>query len=190
MATHNPECSSVTDKSGARRKNPDMTPESLGGLLEDFLGGSRHASVLEDGARIFDLADSKYSVSGGYNKCLLHFWSAERNAVRRVLDAEVQRLGQTTPSKLEICKGQDHRTPTARRAARAVYQQHLGRALERHLPGFTIAKLSNAMDLERSFGPIYARGVVRQGRSAYAVLGVNQQETQSSIDAALTFGIL
>jgi hypothetical protein len=31
-----------------------MTPESLGRLLEDFLGGSRHAVVLEDGARIFD----------------------------------------------------------------------------------------------------------------------------------------
>jgi hypothetical protein len=63
--------------------------------------------VLEDGARIFDLADSKYSVSGEYNKCLLHFWSAERNAVRRVLDAEfrngnlrlmVQRLRQTRPA--------------------------------------------------------------------------------------------
>jgi hypothetical protein len=63
--------------------------------------------VLEDGARIFDLADSKYSVSAEYNKCLLHFWSAERNAVRRVLDAEfrngnlrlmVQRLRQTRPA--------------------------------------------------------------------------------------------
>jgi len=108
-------------------------------------------------------------VSGECNKCLLHLWSAERNAVRRILDAElrngnirlvVQRRGQTRPSKLEICEGPDHRTPTARRAARAVYQLHLRRALERHLPGFTIAKLSNAMDLERSFGPIYARGVV------------------------------
>jgi hypothetical protein len=38
--------------------------------------------VLEEGARIFDLADSKYSVSGEYNKCLLHLWSAERNVVR------------------------------------------------------------------------------------------------------------
>ena len=199
ISTNNPECSSVTDKKALRRNNPDMTPESLSGLLEDFLSGSRHATVREDGARLFDLAESKYSVSGEYNKCLLHLWSAERVTVRRVLDAEirngnlrlmVQRLGQTRPSKLEICKGHDHRTPTARRAARAVYQQHLRRALERHLPGFTIAKLSNAMDLERSFGPIYARGVVRQGRTAFAVLGVNRQETQSSIDAALTFGIL
>ena len=176
-----------------------MTPESLSRQLEEFLGGSRHAVVLEDGARIFNLADSKYSVSGEYNKCLLHLWSTERNVVRRILDAEVrngnlrltvQKLGQSRPSKLEICRGQDHRSPTARRAARSVYQLHLRRALERHFPGFTVAKLSNAMDLERSFGPIYTRGILRQGRTAFAVLGVNQQETQSSIDAALTFAIL
>jgi hypothetical protein len=176
-----------------------MTAESLSRALEEFLGGSRHAVVLEDGARIFDLADSKYSVSGEYNKCLLHLWSAERNVVRRILDSEVrngnlrllvQKLGQSRPSKLEICKGYEHRTPTARKAARAVYQQHLRRALERNFPDLTLAKLSNAMDLERSFGPIYARGVLRQGRTAFAVLGVNQQETQSSINAALTFAIL
>ena len=46
------------------------------------------------------------------------------------------------------------------------------------------------MDLERSFGSIYARGWLRPGRTAFAVHGVNQQGTQGSIDAALTFGIL
>ena len=46
------------------------------------------------------------------------------------------------------------------------------------------------MDLERSFGPIYSRGLLQQGQSAFAVLGVNSQEAQASIDAALTFGIL
>ncbi len=176
-----------------------MTAESLARVLEEFLGGSRHALVLEDGAQIFDLNDSKYSISGEYNKCLLHLWSAERNVVRRILDSEVrngnlrlmvQKLGQSRPSKLEICKGHDHRTPTARRAARATYQVRLRRAIERHFPDFTLTKLSNAMDLERSFGPIYARGVMKQARTAFAVLGVNQQETQSSIDAALTFAIL
>jgi hypothetical protein len=176
-----------------------MTSETLAGLLENFLGGSRHAVVLENGARIFDLAESRYSVSGEYNKCLLHLWSAERNVVRRILDAEVrngslrlmvQKLGQSHPSKLEICKGYDHRTPTARRAARSTYQARLGRALERNFPGFKVTRLSNAMDLEHSFGPIYTRGILRQGRTAFAVFGVNQQETQGSIDAALSFAIL
>jgi len=167
--------------------------------VADFLASARDAVIIEDGAVVFDLAQSKYSISGEHNKCLLHLWSAERNVVRRVLEAEVkndvlrlavQRLGQSKPTKLEICRERDRRTPTAKRAARLAYQRALQRVLQRRFPAFKAGQLSTSMDLERSFGPIYARGVLRQGQSASAVLGVNAQETQASIDAALTFGIL
>ena len=176
-----------------------MTPETLGRTIGDFLAEASGAVVLEDGAVAFDLAEAKYSISGEYNRCLLHLWSAERNTVRRVLDAEVkpgtlrlavQRMGQTRPTKLEICRQRDRRSPTAKRAARAAYEPKLRRTLERHFPGYVISRLSSAADLEKSFGPIYARGVLRAGQSAFAVLGVNATETQASIDAALTFGIL
>ena len=176
-----------------------MTPDSLIRTLEEFLSTASNAVVVEDGATIFDLAQSKYSISGEHNKCVLHVWSEERNIVRRVLEAEiknetlrlaVQRMGQSKPSKLEICRERDRRTPTAKRAARLAYQRVLGRVLQRHFPGFKAAPLSSSMDLERSFGPIYARGLMRQGQSAWAILGVNEQETQASIDAALTFAIL
>jgi hypothetical protein len=46
------------------------------------------------------------------------------------------------------------------------------------------------MDLERSFSPVYARGLLRKGRSALAVLGVSANETQAAVDASLTFGLL
>ena len=62
--------------------------------------------------------------------------------------------------------------------------------MERHFPGFTITRLTSNVDLEKSFGPVYARGLMRKGQSAYAVIGVNEKETQAAIDAALTFGIL
>src|SRR6202162_3240890 len=178
---------------------PTVTPQALTRTVQDFLSGAAGAMVLENGAVAFDLAQSKYSISGEYNRCLLHLWSAERNSVRRVLEAEVkngtlrlavQRLGQARPSKLEICRERDRRTPTARRAARASYEQKLRRTLERHFPEFKIARLTTGVDLEKSFGPVYTRGLMRQGRSAFALLGVNAQETQSSVDAALTFGIL
>jgi len=155
--------------------------------------------VLEDGAIAFDLGQSKYSISGEFNKCLLHLWSAERNTVRRVLDAEVkngtlrlavQRLGQSRPTKLEICRERDRRTPSARKVARASYEQKLRRTLDRHFSEFTITRLTTGIDLEKSFGPIYTRGLLRKGQSAFAVLGVNGTETQASIDAALTFAIL
>src|SRR5208337_3707575 len=64
------------------------------------------------------------------------------------------------------------------------------RVLARRFPGWKATALSTAMDLQRSFGPIYARGLLRQGQSGFALLGVNSEETQGSIDAALTFGIL
>jgi hypothetical protein len=176
-----------------------MTPESLVRTVEDFLLCARDAVIIEDGAVVFDLAQSRYSISGERNKCLLHLWSAERNFARRVLEAEVkneilrlavQRMGQAKPSKLEICRERDRRTPTAKRAARVAYQRVLQCVLEKRFPGFTVDRLSTSMDLERSFGPVYARGLLRRGQSAFAVLGVNGQETQGSIDAALTFGIL
>ena len=176
-----------------------MTPESLVRTVEDFLVCAHDAVIVEDGAVVFDLAESKYSISGERNKCLLHLWSDERNFVRRVLEAEVkseilrlavQRLGQSKPTKLEICRERDRRTPTAKRAARVVYQRVLHRVLQRYCSGFSIDRLSTSMDLERSFGPVYARGLMHRGQSAFAVLGVNGQETQGSIDAALTFGIL
>ena len=176
-----------------------MTPESLVHTVEDFLLCARDALIIEDGAVVFDLAQSKYSISGEHNKCLLHLWSDERNFVRRVLEAEVknetlrlavQRLGQSRPTKLEICRERDRRTPTAKRAARVAYQRVLQRMLQRHFPTLTIDRLSTSMDLERSFGPIYARGLLHRGQSAFAALGVNGQETQGSIDAALTFGVL
>src|SRR3984957_3249597 len=178
---------------------PTVTPQALTRTVQDFLSQAAGALVLENGAVAFDLAQSKYSISGEYNRCLLHLWSAERNAVRRVLDAEVkngtlrlamQRLGQARPSRLEICRERDRRSPVARRMGRAAYECKLRRTLDRHFPEFKVVKLTTGVDLEKSFGPVYTRGLMRRGHSSFAVLGVNAQEMQASIDAALTFGIL
>jgi len=176
-----------------------MTPDSVSQMLSDFLGGARGAVVVEDGAVVFDLSDAKYSVSGEYNKCLLHLWSHERNVVRRVLDAEVkggtlrlqvQRMGQNRPTKLEFCRNRDRRSPASRQAARTAYAARLRRVLERNFPGWCIVRLTTSMDLEHSFGPAYVRGLIQQGQRALAIVGVNSHEIQSTIDGALTCGLL
>jgi hypothetical protein len=168
-------------------------------MLSDFLDGARAAVVVEDGAIAFDLAEAKYSVSGEYNKCLLHLWSSERNFVRRVLDAEVkattlrlqvQHMGQNRPTRLDFCRDRDQRSPAARRAARVAYEPRLRRALERNFPEWSVVRLTTSVDLEHSFGPAYLRGWLRQGQRALAIVGVNDQETQSTVDGALTCGIL
>jgi hypothetical protein len=176
-----------------------MELTALARTVHDFLAESRDAVVVEDGTTLFDLQTARYSLSTDHGKCVLHLWSEERNCVRRVLDAEpksevlklsVQRLGQPRPNKLEICRGRDRRTPTAKKSQRTAYHRTLERVLRREYPGATITPLTSTVDLERSFGPIYARGAIHQGTSAWAVLGVNEYETQASVDASLTIGIL
>lgn len=176
-----------------------MEAADLQSLIREFLAGAPRAVAIEDGEVVFDFATAKYSVSGEHDRCVLHIWSPERNSVRRVLDAQVKadvlkltihKFGQSRPAKLEICRDRDRRTPTAKRSARTAYAAKLRHQLERMFFGCTIEKLTTEMDLERSFGPVYARGLVRQGTTGFAVLGVNSQEDQGSVDAALTFGVL
>jgi len=142
------------------------------------------------------MASARYSISADRGKCLLQLWSPERNLVRRVLDLELKKdalrlstnkFGQAKPVVIEIVRD---REPSAMRAARTGYQRMLKRTLERDFPDLTCGPLSTAMDLNRSFSPVYTRGLMKKGRTAFAVLGVNAQESQASVDAALTFAIL
>jgi hypothetical protein len=167
-------------------------------MLESFLAESPSAVALENGEVLFDFSTARYSITGE-GKCVLHIWSDERNAVRRVIDAEVKprllrlsvlRFGQSQPTILEICADRDQRSATALRAIRARYKQIFERTLLREFPGYRLDAFSNRADLEHSCSPAYTRGLLRQGQSAFAVLGVSAEEIQPSIDAALTFGIL
>jgi len=178
-----------------------MGPDLLVRSLQAFLAGARRGVVIEDGQVLFDLESAQYSVSCQKDRCLLHLWSQERNLVRSVVDAEskngiltltVRRFAQARPLKLEICPDRERRTPTAQKAARSRYARLLERMLRRNAPGWAVdkARLSTSMDLERSFSPVYARGLLRKGRSAFAVMGVNERETQAAVDASLTFGLL
>lgn len=175
-----------------------ISAEFLTRMMERFLADAPQAVAVEDGEILFDFDTAKYSVSGE-GKCVLHIWSEERNTVRRVLDAEVSgrvlclqvlRFGQSQPKLMEICADRDRRAGAAKRMARKSYQSLLERVLRREHPGFKIERLSGSPDLEHSFSPVYTRSVLRTGQSAFAVLGVNAEETQTSVDAALTFGIL
>lgn len=178
-----------------------MTPDLLTRLLQEFLRESTHGVVIEDGQVIFELDSARHSISADRGRCLLHFWSEERNLVREVVEAEVHHgvlvlsvrgFAKARPHRMEIASDRDCRGPATRKAARGQYARFLERVLRRQFPDLALSKpgLSTTMDLERSFSPVYARGLLRKDRSALAVLGVNRQETQAAVDASLTFGLL
>jgi hypothetical protein len=167
--------------------------------LEAFLAENPRAAVIEDGRVLFDMAAAKYALSSEHGRCVLHLWSEERNLVRtvaaieaknRALRLQVKRFGQTKPQLLQLVPDRDLRTPTTRSAARNKYLRILERVLSRCFPDYGAEGIRNAMDLEHSFGPAYARGMLVRGQAAWAVIGVGSGETQSTIDGVLTLGIL
>ena len=93
------------------------------------------------------------------------------------------------PQRL-IVADRERRAPAAQRQARLQYQRLLARALERNFADWRVGELTSTADLERSFSPVYTRGLLRRGRSSICVFGVNDSELQASIDGALTFALL
>ena len=178
---------------------PEQSPSEIAAALEAFLAEFPAAVLLEDGKVLFDMREAKYALSTEHSRCTLHLWSESANLVRRitgtdlrskVLRLRTQRFGQTKPQTLELAGDRDRRTPSTREATRVRFVKVLERVLTRYFPEWKPTEFRTAMDLEKSFGPAYARGLLTRGTQAWAVIAVNDEESPAIIDGILTFGIL
>jgi hypothetical protein len=177
----------------------EISPAELARSLENFFAEHPRAALLEDGRVLFEMAVAHYSISAEHGRCVLHLWSEERNMVRTVVGLEarketlrirVRRLGTKRPQSLEVIRERDQRTPATRALSRTRYLHLLERLLIRHFNEYKLEGLRSAMDLEHSFGPAYARGLLVRGQQCWALIGVNAEESQATIDGVLTLGIL
>jgi len=173
--------------------------QQLAQCIEEYLADHPAAALLEDGRVLFDMRTAHYAVTESHGRCVLQFWSEERNLVRSVVDSQeraqclrltTRRMGAAKPQALELVPTSDRRTPTARDAARRNYQRLLERVLTRAFIGSKVDGFRSAMDLEHSFGPAYVRGRLLRGTAADAVIGVSEAESAATIDGILTLGIL
>ena len=178
---------------------PTQTPEQIAATLDAFLAEFPHAVVSEDGKVLFDMRDAKYSLSTDHGRCTIHLWGEDRNLVRCVIDADLRdkrlrlsttRFGHAKPQMLDLVGDKDHRSPSARSTTRVRFVKVLERVLEREFSGWKPEGFRTAMDLEKSFGPAYSRGMLVQGNKAWAVIAINDEELPVTIDGILTFGIL
>ena len=175
------------------------TPEAIAKAIADFFAQHTAAAVLEDGKVAFDLRISKFSLTTEHGRCTLHLWNEARNTVRTVesfverhgtLRLATARFGQPQTKLLELVPSRERRTPNTKETARVRYVALLERVLARQFPEWNCEGFRTAMDLERSFGPAYTRGMMVKGNQAWAVIGVNEDETATTIDGILTLGVL
>ncbi len=178
---------------------PARNPEELASTIRRFLADHPAATLLENGKVAFDLAVAQHTISTDGNRCTLQLWSGERNLVRTVIDAvprgdalrlSTQGFGHAGIRLLQLRADTQPRSPSAREPARRQYQRLLERALAREFADWQPDGFRTAMDLERSFGPAYARGSLVRGQEAWAVIGAAAAESQAILDGILTFGIL
>ena len=96
----------------------------LAQAIESYLADHPAAALLEDGRVVFDMRTARYSVGESHGRCLLQFWSDERNLMRTVVEVQhrahslrlmTRRMGITRPQALELVPTSDRRTPTTRR---------------------------------------------------------------------------
>lgn len=180
---------------------PDFepSPAQLAEHLQTFLADHPAATLIESGRTVFDLRLAHSTVAAEHGHCVLHVWSEDRDLIRRVVGVTVRktglrlhvlRMGQTKPQTLELQTHQPRRLPSERDAARTRFLPLLERLLPRYFPDCKVEGLRTAMDLERSFGPAYARGMLVRGNSAWALIAANADESQAILDGILTLGVL
>ena len=169
--------------------------------IELFIKSLSHPVAVEDEAELFDLSVSQWRVTVEFGKVIFAAWNAARSASRRVEEIayrDSQRLG------VFARKAGGRETLTlefrpADRAAlqltdkapgRATFQKQLVGMLSRQYPGWSIERVSHRSDREHSFSAWYTRGVARLGRTAWAFIGLGENESPAASDAALAFGLI
>jgi hypothetical protein len=133
-----------------------QTPEEIADLVSGYISENPSAVVVEDGHMLFDFSAAHYSAAPERDRCLLQFWSEERNIVRRATSAEIKNgilklsvicFGQSKPSRMEICAKAERRSPSALKAMRAAYQRSLERAVTTLFPGWTLDRITTSPTL-------------------------------------------
>jgi len=188
---------------GEPRPVPQQTPAQIISAFEAFLQEHPKSAVVEDGKVLFDMSRAHYSIAEAHGRCTLHLWDEERNIVRTVSGATMRapglrltthRFGQSKPGSLELLKDRERRAPLGREGIRTRYLRLLERvSMRSNAPGWgewTPEGFRTAMDLEKSFGPAYARGSLVHGQQAWAVIGVNAEESTAIVEGILTLGVL
>lgn len=162
------------------------------------LASAGPVELRENGARVAPLSTLSWEVRGSGAKPLLHLWSANHNLTRRVLAITdqsedrlalaVERFGRTRPDRLEFVRMTVERS--SRELDRDEFCRWIAAICATQFPDGTSESFSSRQDLEHSLSGNYPRGVLCSGKSRWAVLAANEDESTGNASRCMTFGLL
>ncbi|HMD84240.1 MAG TPA: hypothetical protein VKO18_06015 [Terriglobia bacterium] len=177
-------------------------PEPLRELqdeIEALLKRLRHPILVENEVELMDLTAAQWRLTVEFGKLIFSAWNSGRSFSRRVEQVAYRdrdRFGifvrkpggreTTTLEFRELCAP----AGGGRAAGRTGLRQQLTALLEREYRGWKFERVSNRSDREHSFSAWYTRGLATQGRSAWAFLGLSEEEGTAAADGVLAFGLI
>ncbi len=167
--------------------------------VEAFIRSLSHPAVIEDEVELFDLASTDWRLTLQFDKLLFEAWNPQRSVARRVEEVAYRdgdRLGLYVrrPHARDANVMEFRELHLARRRGRqderSAFHREFVAMLEREYPRQRRQYVSHRSDREHSFSTWYTRGLARQGRTAWAFIGLREAEQPAAADAALAFGLI
>ncbi len=167
--------------------------------IRRFLSGCREPVLIEPGEEPIPLETGRYTIEPRGDSCVLHAWSRSGNLVRRVtaitresrgkIEARARRFG-SGEATLTLVDAARKSAGVHRQAGPLQFRETLRRVIARDWSDWKIERLTSATDLEHSLSGLYARGVMRRGQQAWAVIGAAAEMGATVCDQILTFGLI
>ena len=187
---------------GAPNMPASPQPEAVRELqhdIEGLLHQLRHPTLVENEVVLLDLTASQWRLSVEFGKLIFSAWNASKSLSRKVEEIAyrdrdrfgifVRKPGGRETTTLEF--RELHASEVVSRVAgRTGYRLQLTALLEREYRGWKFERVSNRSDREHSFSAWYTRGLATQGRSAWAFLGLAEEEGAGAQDGVLAFGLI
>ena len=167
---------------------PAEPPDKLLSAICSFLDGCRRPVVFEAGDEPIALVEGQFSIAAQAGILRFEVWDDERSLTRRILainrlsngilDCTIQRFANRTGTLTFLDLDKPQTASRTVRAARLSFQERFHRMLSRQFPGWTIAALSSAMDLQRSFSAVFPRAKLIRGNQQIAAVACQHPEEE------------
>jgi hypothetical protein len=172
---------------------------ALQGEIEALLKKIQHPILVENEVELMDLSSAHWRLSLEFGKLIFSAWNSAKSISRRVEDLAyrdqdcfgifVRKPGGRETTTLDF---RELRAPAGvgRVRGRAQFREQLAALLQREYRGWNFKRVSNRSDREHTFSAWYTRGIATQGRSAWAFLGLSEEEGRAAVEGALGFGLI
>ncbi len=167
--------------------------------IEALLAQLRHPVLVENQAEVMDLKAASWRLKVEFGKLIFSAWIPGKSISRRVEEIAyrdrdrfgvfVRRPGGREIATLEF-RELTAPVSTTRAAGRTGFRERLLALLKHDYRGWKFERVSNRSDREHSFSAWYTRGAARQGRAAWAFLGLSEEEGAGAADGVLAFGLI